>query len=142
MGAEPGTLGGQLWGEGTIEPPIHGSLSIQSGFEVPSLKECPGRDSVEAVVRFGAGGYRSHAVSSIFAHAFHCFQLASIATLAKVQEPGSTVVKRGDDEKAGQTLHHRWQAHDARRPAATARLPRRYRDDLGPLGRNACRRRE
>ena len=41
MGALPGTLGGQLWGEGTIEPPSHGSPAIQSRFEVPRSKECP-----------------------------------------------------------------------------------------------------
>ena len=35
MEALPGTLGGQLWGEGTIEPPSHGSPAIQSRFEVP-----------------------------------------------------------------------------------------------------------
>jgi hypothetical protein len=29
-GRWPGTLGGQLWDEGTIEPPSHGSPAIQS----------------------------------------------------------------------------------------------------------------
>jgi hypothetical protein len=50
-GAGRGTLGGQLWDEGTIEPPSHGSPAIQSRFEVPRSKEMPRRDSAEPVKR-------------------------------------------------------------------------------------------
>ena len=54
MGALPGTLGGQLWGEGTIEPPSHGSPAIQSRFEVPRSKEC------RAVTQRGPWGDADH----------------------------------------------------------------------------------
>ena len=53
MEALPGTLGGQLWGEGTIEPPSHGSPAIQSRFEVPRSKECPAVTQRRPWIRFG-----------------------------------------------------------------------------------------
>jgi hypothetical protein len=56
MEALPGTLGGQLWGEGTIEPPSHGSPAIQSRFEVPRSKERP--DSAQPAGDLTAGTMR------------------------------------------------------------------------------------
>jgi hypothetical protein len=57
MGAEPETLGGQLWGEGTIEPPIYGSPAIQSWFEVPrSRVGCPAVTQRRPWIRFGSWG--------------------------------------------------------------------------------------
>ena len=58
MGALPGTLGGQLWGEGTIEPPSHGSPAIQSRFEVPRSKECPAVTQRRPRVRFDSPAKR------------------------------------------------------------------------------------
>jgi hypothetical protein len=56
-GGAPETLGGQLWGEGTIEPPIYGSPAIQNGIEVSrSRMGCPALTQGSPWIRFEGWG--------------------------------------------------------------------------------------